>query len=356
MFNKFVSKSQKFLCLGLSLLTLSSITLSANKSQASALNQHVALIAQASSTNPAPAKPSPASFPLDIVTWKTIIGPTSESTYSLLSDGGAVSTFFGRTGDQYATSSQTGNIFHYDQDNAVWNQIGGPGKEFVGDDAGNLYGITPDGQTVAEFSAATHQWQAIGGPAAHLYAGGGSLFATNPTTGNISQYKNGNWTEIGGPGQEFVVSDLGDLYGITPDGTAVFKYLGIPYQWQKIGGPAAHLYAGRFSLYATDPNTGNISKYQGGTSWVEVGGPAKTFTVSVYDHLYSLALNGKTVYEYLGQPNEWAQLSMPGNDVNPIGYLTNIYVGSPYLYATDAVGDLLQVADPISVPFDQPSP
>lgn len=74
-------------------------------------------------------------------------------------------------------------------------------------------------------------------PAKNIYAGGAGLFATNPKTGHIYQY-NGTpdqWTEIGGPGATFTVSDT-HLYGLTPDRSATYRWDGAA-GWTRIGGP-----------------------------------------------------------------------------------------------------------------------
>lgn len=72
-------------------------------------------------------------------------------------------------------------------------------------------------------------------------AGGAGLYATNPDTGNIHQYNNtpDAWTEIGGPGATFTVSDT-QLYGLSPDlTTTTYRWNGTTGTgWTRIGGAA----------------------------------------------------------------------------------------------------------------------
>jgi hypothetical protein len=60
-------------------------------------------------------------------------------------------------------------------------------------------------------------WAQIGGPAGQVYAGGG-LEATNPQTGNVCNYNSTTKasSEIGGPGEKFVVAaDDHFVYGLS---------------------------------------------------------------------------------------------------------------------------------------------
>jgi hypothetical protein len=49
-----------------------------------------------------------------------------------------------------------------------------------------------------------------------------------------------------------------NLYGLSPDGSAVFRNAGVPMEWTKIGGPAGAIYASRGCLLATNPKSHDL--------------------------------------------------------------------------------------------------
>lgn len=61
------------------------------------------------------------------------------------------------------------------------------------------------------------------------------------------------------------------LYELNQAATQVRKFSN--GQWTVIGGPAARLYANVGVLLATNPSTGNIYRYGGGTAWTNLGKP-----------------------------------------------------------------------------------
>ncbi len=146
----------------------------------------------------------------------------------------------------------------------------------------------------------------------------------------------GVWEAIGGPGTQFVCT-RDHLYGLSPDGQAVFRYNGVPYSWTKVGGPAAKLIGGGTSLYATSPATGDIYRYTGtGETWEKVGGPGAQF-VHTRDHLYGLSPDKQAVFRYNGVPNSWTKVGGPAREL--IG-------GGTYLYAiSPATGDIYRYTD-----------
>lgn len=214
----------------------------------------------------------------------------------------------------YATELASGDIYRREPGSGGWTKVGGPGKAFVLDNEGHLYGLSLDGSGVFRFDGTPMAWTQVGGPASALYAGGGSLFATNPQTGDIHRYQNApmSWTRIGGPGKTFAVDSKGHLYGVSPAGGAVFRWEGTPMQWTQIGDQAVLLWAGGRGLYATRGANSDIFRYSlAGSAWTKVGGPGKDFAVDDGGRLYGLSVLGASVVRNDGSwsnPTSWTQI------------------------------------------------
>ena len=188
-------------------------------------------------------------------------------------------------------------------------------------------------------------WHRIGTPAGAIYAGPAAIFATNLQTGDLWRWDGGDswsmsWTKVGGPGKMFVV--LEDTpYRISPDGSGVWQYTGTGEVWHQIGGPAGTLYGRSVYLYATNPQTGEIVRWNGRTvppstppSWTKVGGPGKMFAIDGAENLYGLSPDSSGVWKYTGTGEVWIQIGGPAGA---------IYAGWPgvLLYATNPqTGDL----------------
>lgn len=125
------------------------------------------------------------------------------------------------------------------------------------------------------------------------------------------------------------------LYAIARDGGSVHAWHGEGKgadNGANIGGPATSVYAGRAGLFATNPATGDIYKYNGKPhQWARVGGPGRTFAVTG-DNLYGLAPDGSGVYQWTGHGTAWKKIGGPA---------TTIYAGGAGLFATNpATGDV----------------
>ncbi|MFH8615019.1 phospholipase A2 [Streptomyces sp. NPDC017979] len=135
-----------------------------------------------------------------------------------------------------------GKIHEYDQ--GTWREIGTAGAEVVVTDH-RLYRLAPDRSDLHEWTPG-RDWRRIGGPFEHVYGGEGRLLAVEKGTGDVLSYGfkvSSNrrqdpyyWRKIGGPGATFVSSST-RTYGVSPDGSAVFKYLS-PLRWEKTAGTA----------------------------------------------------------------------------------------------------------------------
>jgi Tectonin domain len=155
--------------------------------------------------------------------------------------GGPAAAIYARNSNLFATNPTTGDVYGYLGTPDQWSRVGSPGREFAVDDNGDLYGLNSSG--VFEWTGTGESWTKIGGPAAAIYAGGTTVFATNPTTRDIYEYLGtpDQWSRVGSPGREFAVAGDGTLYGLNSSG--VFEWTGTGDSWTKIGGPAAAIAA-----------------------------------------------------------------------------------------------------------------
>jgi hypothetical protein len=80
-----------------------------------------------------------------------------------------------------AIDKQSGDIFQFTSNG--WTHIGTPGKMFAIDDHNRLYGLTPDGSKIFQYSGQPNNWlqPPIGStPAGKIFAGASVLCATSP--------------------------------------------------------------------------------------------------------------------------------------------------------------------------------
>jgi GH25 family lysozyme M1 (1,4-beta-N-acetylmuramidase) len=119
------------------------------------------------------------------------------------------------------------------------------------------------------------------------------------------------------------------VYGLSPDRAHVSVWNGSgsgPGSWTVIGGVATRIYAGGAGLFATNPNDGGISRYNGTPgSWTVIGGPGDSYAVSG-DRLYGLSTDKAHVSVWNGTPGSWTVIG---------GVATRIYAGGAGLYATN---------------------
>jgi hypothetical protein len=87
----------------------------------------------------------------------------------------------------------------------------------------------------------------------------------------------------------------GTVYGLTPDRKAVYRYEGAPGRWTKVGGPAASLIGGGEFLYAVEPDSGALLRYNGG--WEEIGTPGAGF-VAMGRFVWGMTPDKSQVFQY----------------------------------------------------------
>ena len=178
-------------------------------------------------------------------------------------------------------------------------------------------------------------WQRFSAPASDFLIAYDSIdgkhrvYEVDRASGNINQRLNPSaaWQHIGGPGKTFVLANGGSLFGLAPDGGAVYRYDGTPGRWTKVGGPAKELYGTRAGLFATSPENGDLWRYTGTPmQWQKVGGPGKAF-VSDGGTLYGLSPAGDGVFRYDGTPGGWTQVGGPAAAI--FGDIAGLFAVSP---------------------------
>jgi hypothetical protein len=204
----------------------------------------------------------------------------------------------------------------------LWRYTGGPWDwQLVDTDATAHYAVANDSvykqdeNGVWQYYGIGTAWVKIGDPAGEIYAGGTTLIATDKTSGDVYQYNDdpGQWTRIGGPGQDFCIND-NSIYALSPAGSpneGVYEYTGTPGRWNKIGGPAGSLACGGNNVVATDPTSGNVSRYTGTPGrWNLIGGPGDYFLVSGDNVIYGVNLMAG-VFEWSGSGTLWWKIGDP---------------------------------------------
>ena len=197
-------------------------------------------------------------------------------------------------------------------------------------------------------STAKNTWEKLWMPVKSVVLGYESIESVNlkyavvPNTGDIYRYTGVpfSWDKVGGPGKAFVIAE-GRLYGLSPNGSAVYQLESGTGKWKKVGGAAKQIYGGDGGLYAISPSDRHIYSYDVITKkWSEIGGPAESFAVGGKGELYGISPNGSDTYQYMGQPNKWQRIG---------GSSTDIYAAPGYLYRTDEKGDIYKyTGNPLS--------
>jgi hypothetical protein len=231
----------------------------------------------------------------------------------------------------YATDKTTGDLYQFTGiPNASWNwiKVGLPGKKFVLDGQGNLYGLSIDGNAVYKYSGTPMVWSQIGGLAGEIYSDLDGVCKTDPTTGDLYRYLGSpySWLKVGGPGRDFVYDSKGNLFCLAVDGSGVWRYDGgvlePAVQWVQVGGAAENLYGNGLGVYMTSSITGDIYFFHGiPFQWSKVGGQGSAFSVDVEGRPYALTTDKTGVMRYdgsLSNPTKWTKIG---------GVTTGIYTG-----------------------------
>ncbi|RKT09231.1 phospholipase A2-like protein [Streptomyces sp. 1114.5] len=142
----------------------------------------------------------------------------------------------------FATDRDSGTIAHYLGSPNEWSVIGQPGAEFAVTDE-SLFGLSPDRSGIWRWNGRdgkASEWTNVRNQRTEYIIAADTLFAVNPGTGDIVKHDgNGRWNWIGHPGTGFATSG-GQLYGISPDGTGLYRYTwDSKNTWKLLGAPVA---------------------------------------------------------------------------------------------------------------------
>ncbi|MFJ1930388.1 MULTISPECIES: DNA/RNA non-specific endonuclease [unclassified Streptomyces] len=185
----------------------------------------------------------------------------------------------------------------------------------------DLYTLTADKSGL--WKRGSDGWSPLSGAANAVYAGRAGVFMTADGDEQVRKYNPATsaWDPIGGAAGQFAVTGK-HLYRLVPDGIGEWNGA----TWTAIGGPARNIYAGRAGLFATNPDTGDLYKYDGKPdNWTRIGGPGAQFAIG-HDRVYSINPDHTAVYEWAGKGTDWTRIGGPAK---------NIYAGGAGLYATN---------------------
>jgi hypothetical protein len=173
------------------------------------------------------------------------------------------------------------NVSLYSGTPLNWSQIGGPGAMFaVGQ--GTILRLSNDESSVSAYNGSS--WPVVGGAATAVY-GDGPLLATDPG-GNLWQYfpASNSWSNgpIAGKADQFV-TDAVQIFALAWDHGSVWRY-NSGTSWTAIGGPADQLFAGgpvsgRLAATTLDPNRSVFLNTEG-AGWLSQGGAGYMFAVT----------------------------------------------------------------------------
>ncbi|MGW4650170.1 hypothetical protein [Kitasatospora sp. NPDC004289] len=112
--------------------------------------------------------------------------------------------------------------------------------------------------------------------------------------------------------QRFAPTYTPMLARLNPGATEVQRWNG-GSSWSQIGGPAGEIYTGGGVLLATNPSSGDVYKYDG-ANWARIGGPGRKFAVGGSGQIYGLSPDSSGVYQWLSGTN-WKQIGGPALDI-----------------------------------------
>ncbi|MGW0712486.1 phospholipase A2 [Streptomyces sp. NPDC002643] len=152
---------------------------------------------------------------------------------------------------------------------------------------------------------------------------------------------------------EQIVATSKGVYGLSVDHRGVYEWSPGQDGWKRVFGGTAKLYGGGDTVYATDPSTGSIWKYNG-DGWDRIGNPGLTFAAA-NEKLYGISPDGGGVWEYSGKKDVWNKIGGPAKDIY-IGPAKKVIPGfgsdktryglDNVLYATNRdTGDLYKYGD-----------
>ncbi|MCT9093843.1 DNA/RNA non-specific endonuclease [Streptomyces sp. ASQP_92] len=251
--------------------------------------------------------------------------------------GGPAQDLYAGGAGLFATNPDTHNIYKYNGQPDGWAQVGEAGRSFAVGSV-HLYGLSPEQSAVHQWTGHGTDWTALGAPETP------ALPATEvpvppPATPRQAPDEPAEQAPLpdaatpddelhGVPetvGPELSVTAKGDLYALAPDHSSVWKHED-KTRWTRIGGPAETVHAGRAGVFALNPDTGMVYRYDGEPDrWTRIGESSSDLEVTG-DHVYRLSSDHTAVFEWSGQGTTWTEIGGPADQ---------LYAGGAGLFATN---------------------
>lgn len=239
------------------------------------------------------------------------------------------------------------NLFWYSGTPMQWTKIGNPGAMFaVG--VHSVLGLTPDASAVWRYDGSPPFQQIAFSPATAVYAGGVELATDFTGSPWIYDGTPGDWLNLGGPGDQFVVGD-GWVAGLNVARQDVLLNPGlVGAGWTSTHHAAAELYAGGDGALAVRDLSASGSVSAMTAFFSDIGGEFG-FTLSPWDNGIGGAGNMVALYGSSAAPLAILPASRNEvlHDIVPIGTgfpswpvigptpAGRLVGGGPHLYATD---------------------
>ncbi len=251
--------------------------------------------------------------------------------------GGPAQNLYAGGAGLFATNPDTHNIYKYNGQPDGWDHAGEAGSSFAVGDV-RLYGLAPDGNSVHQWNGQGTDWASLGAPVAPAapraeqpQASASSPAPTTPEPQDDPEPEGAQAPSADAPAEgdgtatSLAVTAKDELYMLAVDQSGVWHRE--QDGWRQLSGPAMAVYAGRIGVFATNPDTGLINKYNDGSDgsspWGPISDAGGDFAVSG-DSLYHLPANHSGVAEWHG--DTWTQIGGPAK---------NIYAGGAGFFATN---------------------
>jgi hypothetical protein len=171
-------------------------------------------------------------FRLDGTAWTTVY-TNSDPPESILAGGDRL----------FVVNANT--VYRSDRNQTAFTSLGAAGtiSQLAVDDFGTVYRRNTFGSVSRCRLAQTAFTNLASINASQLRAGGDQVFAIEQTTNALRRYDpfTATWNTIGGAGSGFAVDATGNIYGILPDQSSIYRYSLKTNQWQQLSSPAATL-------------------------------------------------------------------------------------------------------------------
>jgi hypothetical protein len=249
-------------------------------------------------------------------------------------------------------------LYQYNNSPDSWTVVGNDVKQIAAGDIG-LY-ATMENDAIYKYSGSGTTWSKLalpnGDTVATLAAGANDVLALDLTASQIYRYPgSGSWTAIGATFQTYsgVTSGGQDIF--TDLGGNPWLYSGTPGQWSQVGGPGDQFVAGDDWTAAITPSHGDVFLFPvGGGSWIDTGHNANELFIGALQQLAARDPNNNDVMAMTTSwngstytPNPWKIQSGPMDQVALYGY-TDVPIAAMQMLSGDALeSQILHDPDPI---------